>query len=135
MSSGQAVNPVGLLRGSGFGGEVINLEGSAASGVGSEADIEWVGRARQVVSTVIHRRRVITFMLEISAREGDKHLCANALREFPRILSARNASQRKSSLQKASRWFKMGLDDLKAHGKGTVSSQRRHGRARLEKKV
>jgi hypothetical protein len=78
---------------------------------------------------------VVRFMLEISAREGDKHLCAKALREFPRILPARNASQRKSSLQKASRWFKMGLDDLKAHGKGTVSSQRRHGRARLEKKV
>jgi hypothetical protein len=58
MSSGQAVNPVGLLWGSGFGGEVINLEGSAASGAGSEAEIEYqvaldvvgnktgVGRAR-----------------------------------------------------------------------------------------
>jgi hypothetical protein len=60
---------------------------------------------------------VVRFMLDISVREGDKHLCAKALREFPRILRARNASQRKYSLRKASRWFKMGLDDLKAHGR------------------
>jgi hypothetical protein len=29
----------------------------------------------------------------------------------------------------------MVLDDLRAHGKRTISSQRRHGRARLDKKV
>jgi hypothetical protein len=74
MSSGQAVNPVGLLRGSGFGGEVINLESSAASGAGSEVEIEYqvalevvgnktgVERALQVVSTVIQRRRVVRFI-------------------------------------------------------------------------
>jgi hypothetical protein len=61
MSSGQAVNPVGLRRGSGFGGTVINLEGSAPSAAGSEAEIKYqvvlevvgnkagVGRASQVV--------------------------------------------------------------------------------------
>jgi hypothetical protein len=111
---------VGLLRARDL---EANIEGSAASGAGSEAEIEYqvslevvgnktgVGHARQVVSTMIQRRRVVRFTLEISARGGDKHLCAKSLREFPRIFPARNASQSKSSLQNACRWFKMGLDD------------------------
>jgi hypothetical protein len=79
---------------------VINLESSAASVVGIKAENEHkvalevvanktgVGSARQVVSTVIQRRRVVRFMLEISAREGDKHLCAKALQEFQPIFPA-----------------------------------------------